>query len=253
VNYEDTSHAFFRAGWEGTVVDAEPGLETTFFAAFPESKGRIRIVSSLLTIYNVVELFQPEDLTSDYFQVDIDTWDCVLVERVFKNLPTFRPAVLLMEINRDIIPGVKFSLSYSQNAYVKFHGLASMAGVTPVYVGYGCSMSKVGEVVAKYGYRLIQLDWWDALYAHERVAKAFEEIHSDVDTVWRMGYAERHSIDPTFRNGALGTDKYYFAETEEYHRLYRNNCYEAVGQYWKYLIERTPIHILKDFPFELAC
>lgn len=99
--------------------------------------------------------------------VDFDSWDCELVERWFEWFPTFRPFMVQLEVAYWMVPPIKFSVLYSDDSYATFS-----ANYKSLYAG--CSLTLQEELMRRYGYVLVQMDYLDALYVKREALPFFQ-------------------------------------------------------------------------------
>jgi hypothetical protein len=91
----------------------------------------------------------------------------------------YKPKLVLIEVNNDVPPPLKFSVLYEPSTSTGGH----WDEATDSYTGrddafQGCSLSMVSTIMREYGYTLLQLDGWDAMYIRNEYAPMFERaIH----------------------------------------------------------------------------
>lgn len=126
----------------------------------------------------------PANLTA--FKVDIDSWDCPLVEAVLD--AGYRPAVIYAEINTCFPPPLRFAVQHD--------GVNPDDYVIPLWHGfncfYGCSLASMADIVVSRGYALAQVDGWDAAFVlKEAAVERLQPLPHSLATAYDEGYASR--------------------------------------------------------------
>lgn len=155
--YFDPAYPLFRNGFSGLAIDGQeqPDLAENL-------KGLPVMLQTSTWIFpdNIAAILWrggcPPD--PDFFKMDIDGFDAPVMREVFR--AGFRPLVVQMEINPEIPPPFAFTVC-SHHRYVP-------GGQTGFF---GCSLAYAVDLMNRYGYALIQLDFttgWthDALFVN---------------------------------------------------------------------------------------
>ena len=93
----------------------------------------------------------PKDFT--YLDLDIDSYDLFIMEKILQN--NFRPKIISMEINEKIPPPIYFTVLYDENHFWKGDHF------------FGCSIVAADSVLKKYGYKLLKLQYNNAIFVCE--------------------------------------------------------------------------------------
>jgi hypothetical protein len=142
---------FRRAEWSGFAVEMDPlkfSKLAFLYAGFPNTKlAKVRVtpdnIDSLLSAYEV-----PKDIS--VFNLDIDSYDLYVMEKVLKS--DYRPRIISMEINEKIPSGIFFAVDYdSAHSWQGDHF-------------YGCSIDAASLTVKPYGYKLVSLEFNNAVF-----------------------------------------------------------------------------------------
>ena len=103
-------------------------------------------------------------------KIDIDAYDCAVLGALLAS--GYRPFVLVVEINFDMPPPLEFAVHYSD----RWAGWKDDCH-------YGCSVAYATRMVGSFGYVLLQVDGWDAVYVRAEFAPLFGAVPHDAYTV----------------------------------------------------------------------
>ena len=193
VRDSDPCFPLFDAGYRGLMVDGEPTQEAKMrhrFRKNPTVQQRI----ALLSATNVAKILRAANAPRqpELLKMDIDGFDCNIMDAVLA--AGFRPKVVVMEVNVGWPPPVRFSLSAAANYDSEKRGFM-----------YGCSLSYQADLMAGYGYTLLQLDWNNALYVQRELSHHFDHHfhrkggnNTKVCAAFLRGFAERAGVYETF-------------------------------------------------------
>jgi hypothetical protein len=192
---QDAINQLFSDGWGGLAIEPDITSFRKLELAYPQAN--IQKENVFLTPHNVASVIRKARLraenstsrhtcahrsdpsTFDILKIDIDSIDCPVLLAVVES--GFRPKLVLIEVNAEVPPPIRFSLLYEPDASVRGH----WDMLEDRYTGrddafFGCSLSMASGIMTKYGYTLLQLDGWDATYIHNDFASLFEAaIHRD--------------------------------------------------------------------------
>jgi hypothetical protein len=155
-----------------------PGL--TFFEGIVTPK----TVGAVLTNHSV-----PRNL--DLFKMDIDGYDCLVIENM---LEVLHPKVIAMEVNQFIPPPIKFTVEFDERFVWQDMRKLSCQGAkcTGRGVGlYGCSLAYAVRLMESHGYFLLQLDVRDAIFVENRYKNNFGVLNNDINNIYKRGSVER--------------------------------------------------------------
>eukprot|EP00386_Alphamonas_edax_P010788 GDKI01034565.1.p1 GENE.GDKI01034565.1~~GDKI01034565.1.p1 ORF type:complete len:291 (+),score=77.86 GDKI01034565.1:827-1699(+) len=127
----------------------------------------------------------------DFFRVELHSFDCVLVHKIFENFFDFRPKVVQLEVNYHFLPPLKYNTLQSKYAYER-----EFTHTHTLY--WGCSLEYQNELMKKYGYTLIQLDIDTALYVHTHIAHTHLDnllVAGSVWDIYKIGFIHRDVYD----------------------------------------------------------
>lgn len=173
----------------GLAIEASEVFRGQLFENFAPLPAKPLIAT--VTSENVVDLIRGHGLDSvDVLKVDIDGWDCKLLEAML--MPSGGDArsigmlkIIMAEYNVKFPPPIKMALATRPGS-----GFSSCARGHI----YGCSLQFMNDnIMRPSGYVLAQVDWQNALYVHASLAAAagIPEGGIDVQEAYSRGYASR--------------------------------------------------------------
>ena len=107
--------------------------------------------------------------TMDFLKVDIDGCDCHMLSELMKDRH-FHAKVIQIEINHHIPPPI---------AYVELCATETFGRASSSLDVWGCSMQAAYNIVKEYGYELLQHDWPDAVFVHQKYRHVFPCLLGD--------------------------------------------------------------------------
>lgn len=166
------SYALMLAGWKTLGIEADPekaALLSRIYRKFPKAhahEARVNPdqVNSVLERYEIEKNF-------GVLCLDIDGNDYWILDAV---LSSFRPALIVTEINEKIPPPVRFVIKYDPDFRLRHHF-------------YGFSISALADLCARHEYGILQVEYNNAFLAPVEIAHKFV----DAATAYRQGYADR--------------------------------------------------------------
>jgi hypothetical protein len=165
--------ALFKSGWTGVGVEWDGRKMRKLARVYEQLPGasacRLRV-----TPENVVPLLEAYGIESSFglLSVDIDSYDYWVLDAV---LESYRPRVVVTEINEKIPPPIRFRVKYDPDFRSREHF-------------YGYSISCLEELCARRGYALIDLEYNNAFLAPKELAGGRALT---VEAAYRRGYLER--------------------------------------------------------------
>ncbi|MCS6801255.1 MAG: hypothetical protein RMM58_02150 [Chloroflexota bacterium] len=163
----------FEEGWRGVAIEVEP----TRFAGLSLAYHRLRevaLVRCAVTPANVTALLAAFDTPPSFgvLSLDIDSYDYDVLEAIWGR---YRPAVVCSEFNEKMPPPVHFAVRWRPGA------------VYPRGAFYGCSLSALVSLAAKYDYVLTGVEYCNAFF----VPREFGLTAVSAEEAYRAGYVER--------------------------------------------------------------
>jgi len=167
------TYALFRAGWRGLGVEGDERRARRLAHAYRGLPG-VAACHARVTPANVNALLESHGVPRgfDLLSLDIDSYDYWVLDRV---LESFRPRLVVTEINEKIPPPIKFVVNYDPDFRLQHH-----------FFGY--SIASLGELCARHRYALIALEYNNAFLA-PRELPGVRPL--DFAEAYRRGYLER--------------------------------------------------------------
>jgi len=177
----------------GLLLDAQ--TEAHFFHKYPK-RDNMKLITGKPNIPSPVDYAKflqehkaPKHLTA--VKIDIDSWECTIIQNLLHN--GYSSVMFHVEFNPTIPLPIRFNPVYAGNEDEYDNSLWNQ--ITPFY---GCSLARVADILMPAGYRLIEVDGWDATWVHKKFANLFQPLPADLHTAWFAGWG--------FRNQAHGDD-----------------------------------------------
>jgi hypothetical protein len=168
------TYALFLRGWRGVGFEGDERRARRLARAYRNLEG-VEARQALVTPANVVGLLREHGVPRDFgvLSLDIDSYDYWVLDAV---LESFRPRVVVTEINEKIPPPVRFVVNYDPDFSLQHH-----------FFGY--SIASLAELCARHDYALLALEYNNAFVAPREL---LGDLHAlDAETAYRRGYFER--------------------------------------------------------------
>lgn len=173
----DPVYPFFLDGYSGVAVEIAQTMQAALHANLPWE--RVKKVRSAVTPSNVVDLLidagSPRGL--DIFKIDIDSHDVFVVRDLLRN-GTFKPKVIVMEINESIPPPICFTSNFARS--FAWSGQDAFTGA---------SISMMDHQLSSLGYTITTVEWNNIILVSDDFADAFP-LYNPAD-LWLVGYYDR--------------------------------------------------------------
>lgn len=167
------SLSLLQQGWAGVSCELD-GDEFSRLARTCAPFRDAQLVRCRVTPGNVVALLQALGVPSEpgLLSLDIDGYDHEVLDAV---LGSFRPGLVVTEINEKIPPPVRFHVHYREDyAWRSDHY-------------YGHSLASVADLAQRHGYALVAVEYNNAFLAPDESGRA----GLDAATAYRQGYLDR--------------------------------------------------------------
>jgi len=167
------SYALLLAGWKALGIDADLrkyDLLSRAYRRFP----RARASHSCAKPDNIETLLRDFDIEKNFavLCLDIDGNDYWVLDSI---LSSFRPGLVVTEINENIPPPIRFVVKFDPDFQLRYHF-------------YGYSIAALEDLCEKHDYGILRLEYNNAFLAPSEIgASRFR----DAETAYREGYLER--------------------------------------------------------------
>jgi hypothetical protein len=167
------SYALLRAGWRALGVEADPrkyALLRRAYRGFPGARSSLARVGP----ENVEALLRDFAIEKDFgvLCLDIDGNDYWVLDAI---LSSFRPGLVVTEINENIPPPLRFAVKFDPDFRLRYHF-------------YGYSIAALQDLCDKHDYGILRLEYNNAFLAPRALGRGhFREL----EAAYREGYLER--------------------------------------------------------------
>jgi len=123
---------------------------------------------------NIVSLFRSLDIEENFsvLSLDIDGNDYWVLDTI---LSSFRPSLIVTEINEKIPPPIRYVVKYDPDFTLRHHF-------------YGYSIASLEDLCARHGYGILELEYNNAFLAPAELGSS---RFIDAETAYRQGYLNR--------------------------------------------------------------
>ena len=168
------TYALFLRGWRGVGFEGDEKRARRLARAYKSLEG-VGARHALVTPANVVGLLRAEGVPEDFgvLSLDIDSYDYWVLDAALKS---FRPRVVVAEINEKIPPPVRFRVGFDPDFRLQHH-----------FFGY--SIASLEELCGRHDYALLALEYNNAFIAPRELVEDSDVL--DSGTAYRRGYLER--------------------------------------------------------------
>lgn len=167
------SYALMLQGWKTLGIEADPkksALLSRAYQNFPNAHAH----HSRVEPQNISSVFEHYDIEKNFgvLCLDIDGNDYWILDAI---LSSFRPGLIVTEINEKIPPPVRFVVKYDPDFKLRHHF-------------YGFSIAALADLCARHGYGILQVEYNNAFLAPVEIGR-----HKFIDaaSAYRHGYADR--------------------------------------------------------------
>lgn len=170
---------YVSRGWGGLCIDFEDHYLEKMNANLPPKVDKLIVEVTPDNVLSLLEKYKEIDAIS----VDIDSFDYYILEKVI----TLQPKMIIIEVNEDVPPGITYAAKYKKN-------FSYDAGVTK---NYGCSLDAVTALGDKHGFKLLRMDWNNAILIREDLSPMFD-LPSSNKEAYSDGYYNREGREKIF-------------------------------------------------------
>ena len=168
------TYALFLRGWRGVGFEGDERRARRLARAYKSLEG-VEARHALVTPENVIPMLRAAGVPSDFgvLSLDIDSYDYWVLDDALKS---FRPRIVVTEINEKIPPPVRFRVRFDPDFRLQHH-----------FFGY--SVASLEELCGRHGYALLALEYNNAFIAPRELVGEADVL--DAETAYRRGYLER--------------------------------------------------------------
>lgn len=171
----------------GLLLDAH--ADPVFFSAYPRRPNVTLVAPITMEPSTIAATFGQYSVPFDFalLKVDVDSVDLGLISSLLA--ASYRPAVIHMEINTIFPPPLRFSIPLS-SSYMELAGY----GIEKLFGGV--SLSAAADFLIPNGYRLVEVDGWDAVWIRLDLAEKLPGLPTSLSAAFKSGFLERVERNP---------------------------------------------------------
>jgi hypothetical protein len=167
------SYALVLAGWKALGIEGDPqkyALLKNTYRRFPKA----RAANELADPHNIGSLLADFGVEKNFgvLSLDIDGNDYWVLDAV---LTSFRPGLVVTEINENIPPPIRFVVKFDPQFQLRYHF-------------YGYSIAALEDLCQKHNYGILDLEYNNAFLAPAELGAAH---FRSAESAYRDGYLER--------------------------------------------------------------
>lgn len=148
--------------WSGLMFEYDRGKYEKQLAKMKDKN--VKVIHAKVTPENILQLLESNNCVEGfYLTIDIDGYDYFVLEQI---LSKYKPKLIVSEINEKIPPGIKFSVLYNEN-----YGWDSSHF-------YGYSLSMLENLLVKYNYKILDLDYNNVVLTQGKQTEDLAEIYN---------------------------------------------------------------------------
>ncbi|MDT7540682.1 MAG: hypothetical protein QOE33_586 [Acidobacteriota bacterium] len=165
--------ALFGEGWHGLGVECDTRRARRLTKTYARLAG-VAALHAKVAPQSIVQLLKEHDIARafDVLSLDIDSYDYLVLDAI---LSSFRPRIIVTEINEKIPPPVKFHVKYDADFRLQHHF-------------YGYSIASLADLAQRHDYAVMELEYNNAFLAPREL---YGKQRETTEEIYRRGYLER--------------------------------------------------------------
>jgi len=177
-------YPFFKKGSKGLAVEFDPlkfAKLAFIYRFFPD----VILLKQKITPVNIAKIMNSNSVPKDFeiLNLDIDSYDLEVVDSILSS--GFKPKIITLEINEKIPPGIYFNVKYNSEHYWQGDHF------------YGCSLTAASITMNSHDYRLVWLEFNNAIFVHKNSTICSLESLT-VEAAYKTGYLDRPNVQTLF-------------------------------------------------------
>jgi hypothetical protein len=177
-------YPFFKKGSKGLAVEFDPlkfAKLAFIYRFFPD----VTLLKQKITPVNIAKIMNSNSVPKDFeiLNLDIDSYDLEVVDSILSS--GFKPKIVTLEINEKIPPGIYFNVKYNSEHYWQGDHF------------YGCSLTAASITMNSHDYRLVWLEFNNAIFVHKNSTICSLESLT-VEAAYKTGYLDRPNVQTLF-------------------------------------------------------
>jgi hypothetical protein len=207
------SYALLLEGWRVLGIEADPQKFSLLTRVYRNSP-KAHAVHCRAEPENTVSLFRSLEIEENFsvLSLDIDGNDYWVLDAI---LSSFRPGLIVTEINEKIPPPIRYVVKYDPDFILRHHF-------------YGYSIASLADLCARHGYGILELEYNNAFLAPAELGVG---RFISAETAYDHGYRNRPDRQQRFKlnfdmeellsmnpeDGMAFLRQFYFKETGNYY------------------------------------
>jgi hypothetical protein len=174
---QSSTLAFYRNGFSGLAIEMNPEKFSALSYVYKDFPS-VNLARAKVTPENIILILKSYNLAENItiLNLDIDSYDLDVLSSLLKG--GIFPKIISLEINEKIPPGVFFKVNFNENHYWRGDHF------------YGCSIDAAAEIIKKFGYILVAMEFNNAFFVSSEVGlNVFQDL-SPADA-FKRGYQYR--------------------------------------------------------------
>lgn len=175
------SYALLLKGWRVLGIEADQQKFSLLRRVYRDSS-KAQAVNCRVEPENIVSLLQSLKIGKNFsvLSLDIDGNDYWVLDAI---LSSFRPSLIVTEINEKIPPPIRYVVKYDPDFALRHHF-------------YGYSIASLADLCARHGYGILELEYNNAFLAPVELGRG---RFVDADTAYSEGYRNRPDRKQRFK------------------------------------------------------
>ncbi len=175
------SYALLLEGWRVLGIEADQQKFSLLTRVYRNSP-KAHAVHCRAEPKNIASLFRSLDIEENFsvLSLDIDGNDYWVLDAI---LSSFRPGLIVTEINEKIPPPIRYLVKYDPDFTLRHHF-------------YGYSIASLADLCARHGYGILELEYNNAFLAP---AEFGDSRFIDAETAYSSGYRNRPDRKQRFK------------------------------------------------------
>lgn len=152
--------------WAGLSVEMDSDKFALMSYVYSEFQN-VYLSKNKVTPLNVIDILNsysvPKKFT--FLNLDIDSYDLSIIEKLMES--EYRPQIISMEINEKIPPPIYFTVLFEPSHFWKGDHF------------FGCSITAACSSIKKFGYKLLKLQYNNAIFVSDSLPGVYEDLSSE--------------------------------------------------------------------------
>jgi hypothetical protein len=163
--------------------------DSNLFAKYPNRTNVKILKGRKISPIDVVDLLRSHSVPKNdaILKIDIDSWECSLLQRILDS--GYAPSIIMTEINTCFPPPLRFSVA--PDGVIPDLGEYEKEIWQQENCFFGCSLASQADILISRGYKLLEVDGWDATFLHASIAHAFNPLPETLEDAWDYGFYQR--------------------------------------------------------------